>query len=31
LVGGVILGEGIAVVLASSIVVVAKSLWTLPY
>jgi hypothetical protein len=31
LVGGIILGEGISIVLASSIVVVAKSLWTLPY
>lgn len=31
LVGGIILGEGISIVLASSVVVVAKSLWTLPY
>lgn len=29
--GGVILGEGISIVLAASAVIVAKSLWTLPY
>jgi len=31
LVGGIILGEGISVVFASSAVIVAKSLWSLPY
>lgn len=31
IVGGVILGEGISIVLAASAVIVAKSLWTLPY
>ena len=30
-VGGVILGEGISIVVATSIVIIAKSLWTLPY
>lgn len=31
IVGGVILGEGVSIVLAASAVIVAKSLWTLPY
>ena len=29
--GGVTLGEGMSIVLAASAVIVAKSLWTLPY